>query len=110
VHLFIIHWGIKEECNLVISKEDFSVWSIIKFKVKEENIDDFLEVKILKFPKENFKSGSLIKIDERDFANIIEYENMEKLLTIKMKVWGGKIVSNIYLNVMVIAEQKLVRF
>ncbi len=63
-----------------MSKESYSVWSIIKFKVKEEHIDEFLEVKIPKLPNENFKSGRLIKIDEREFANIIEYENMEKTL------------------------------
>ena len=63
-----------------MSKESYSVWSIIKFKVKEEHIDEFLEVKIPKLPNENFKSGRLIRIDEREFANIIEYENMEKTL------------------------------
>ena len=61
-------------------KNDFSVWSIIKFKVKEGHIDEFLEVKIPKLPKEHFKSGRLIRIDEREFANIIEYENMEKTI------------------------------
>ena len=63
-----------------MSKESYSVWSIIKFKVKEKHIDEFLEVKIPKLPNENFKSGRLIRIDEREFANIIEYENMEKTL------------------------------
>ena len=63
-----------------MSRESYSVWSIIKFKVKEEHIDEFLEVKIPKLPNENFKSGRLIRIDEREFANIIEYENMEKTL------------------------------
>ncbi len=63
-----------------MSRESYSVWSIIKFKVKEEHIDEFLEVKIPKLPNEHFKSGRLIRIDEREFANIIEYENMEKTL------------------------------
>ena len=63
-----------------MSIENYSVWSIIKFKVKENHIDELLEVRIPKLPSENFKSGRLIRIDEREFANIIEYENMEKTL------------------------------
>ena len=63
-----------------MSKESYSVWSIIKFKVKEKHIDEFLEVRIPKLPNENFMSGRLIRIDERECANIIEYENMEKTL------------------------------
>ena len=54
------------------------VWSIIKFKIKEGHVDEFLDVQIPKLSKEQFMSARLIKIDEREFANIIEYENMEK--------------------------------
>ena len=40
-----------------MSRESYSVWSIIKFKVKEEHIDEFLEVKIPKLPNENLRVG-----------------------------------------------------
>ena len=61
-------------------KKGFGVWSITKCKFKKEHIDKFLEIKIPKFPNEYFKSGRLIRVDEREFINIIEYENMEKTI------------------------------
>ena len=57
------------------------VWSIIKFKIKEGCVDEFLEMeRKLLSPRNHFLSSRIIRIDQREYANIVEYESMDKTI------------------------------
>ena len=70
-----------------MSDKEKSVWSVVKFKIKEEHIKEFLKIHIPKFPNNSFRSGRLLYVRDAVFVNIIEYENMFALLDQQDASW-----------------------
>ena len=53
------------------------VWSVVKFKIKDGCEDEFLAANVVEESHmKDMRSFNVIKIDEHEYAHIVEYDDM----------------------------------
>ena len=60
------------------------VWSVVKFKIKDGCEDDFLAAHVFEDSQMRYmKSFNVIKIDELEYAHIVEYNDMNATIEVQ---------------------------